>query len=143
MQALGLLLLAFAAAAQAQLGAHAGAHLGHAHRLGDVVGGAGVEAGDDVVGFAAGADEYDGDVGGVGLALQAAADFQAVEVRQDDVEQDQVGLDAGGDVERALAGIGDEGLVALLAHHVLQQPEAVGSVVDDQNRGLARRCGER
>jgi hypothetical protein len=49
-QALGLLLLRQAAAAELELGAHAGAHLGQAQRLGDVVGRADVEAGDDVLG---------------------------------------------------------------------------------------------
>jgi len=134
------LLLVVAAAAQAQLGAHPHADFGHAHRLGDVVGCAGVEAGHDVVGLAAGADEDDGDVGGVGRALEAAADFQPVEVGQDHVEQDQVWLHAHGDVECALAGAGHERLVSLLPHHVLQQPEAVGGIVDDQNGGLARWC---
>jgi hypothetical protein len=78
--------------AQAQLGAHAGADFFHAQRLGDVVGGADVEAGHDVVGLAARAHEDHRDARGGRMRLQAAAGFQAVHAGHDDVEQHQVGL---------------------------------------------------
>jgi len=77
-------------------------------------------------------------VGGIRRALEAAADFQPVEIGHAHVKQDQVGLHAQRDVQCTFAGAGDEGLVTLLAHHVLQQAHAVGRVVDDQNGGLAR-----
>ena len=138
----GLLGAGLAGGAEVELGTHAGDDFGQAQRLGDVVGGALVETGHDVLGLGAGADKNDRDVAGGRVGLQAAAGFQAVQAGQHDVEQDQVGLDPLGEIEGALAGNGNEGAVTLAAQHVLQQAQAGRRVVDDQDRGLARgRCG--
>ncbi len=136
-QAVGLLLLGGAGAAHLQLGAHAGAHFGHAQRLADVVGGADVEAGDDVVGIRLRAHEDDRDVLGAGVLLEVAARLEAVHARHDDVKQDQVGLHALRDRQRALAGRGDKSLVSLPAHHRPQHAKAGRGVVDDQDRRSA------
>ena len=136
-QAVGLFRLRVRAAAQAQLGAHAGAHFLQAQRLRDVVGGPRVEAGDDVFRLAARAHEDDRDAGRERMRLQAAARLQAVDAGHDDVEQDQVRLDALGDVQRAVARGGEERLIALAQHHRPQHAEVVGRVVDDEDGRLA------
>jgi hypothetical protein len=138
-QAVRLFLLGVAAAGQAQLGAHAGADFFHAQRLGNVIGGADVETGHDVLGLAARAHEDHRNARRGRVGFHAAAGFQSVHAGQDDVEQHQVGLDALGDLERALTRSGDEGLVTLAQHHRAQQGEIVRRVVDDENGRLVGR----
>jgi hypothetical protein len=73
------------------------------------------------------------------MRLQAAAGFQAVDAGHDDVEQHQVGLDALGDVERALARGGDEGLVALRSIMVRSVPRLSGASSTMRMAGLGAR----
>ena len=68
----------------AQVGAHAREQLGEPERLDQVVVGAGVEAGDDVELLVAGGEDEDGQLGAGGA--QAAADLDAVDVGQPEVE---------------------------------------------------------
>ena len=66
-------------------------HLG-AKRFGDVVGSAHLKAGNDV-GFAIFSRQHDdGDVARVGVGLQLAEDFNAVDARQHEIQKDDVGL---------------------------------------------------
>jgi len=132
-QALRLFLVAAAVAVDLQLGAHAGAHLGHAQRLADVVDRALVEAGHDVVGLVAGAHENDGDAGRAGVQLEPAAGFQAIHAGHDHIHQDQVGVDPARDAQGAFARRGQESLVALLRHHLAQHAKVGGGVIDNQN----------
>ncbi len=77
---------------RAHLGADARQQHCKAERLGDIVVGAGVEA-EDLVGIRDLAGQHDDGRGQAALAQQTAG-FAAVHVRQVDVEQDQVGIDA-------------------------------------------------
>ena len=62
-----------------------------AERFAHVVGGAHLQAGDDV-GFAVfGREHDDGNVARFRLGLEAAADFEAVDARQHQIEQDHGG----------------------------------------------------
>jgi hypothetical protein len=74
------------------------------------------------------------------LAFQLAAGFVAVHPRHHDIEQDQVGMHALGDFQRAFAGGGDKGLIALLDHHLAQRAQVFGRIINDQNRGITPRC---
>ncbi|MNT45774.1 hypothetical protein D3C72_1823730 [compost metagenome] len=70
------------------------------------------------------------------MLLEAAACFDAVHVRHQYVEQDQVGLGALGDRQRPLAGRGDIGLITLFAHQLAQQLKVGRRIVDNQNGGF-------
>ena len=85
----------------AQQGADARRELLGRERLGEVVVGPGLEAGDDVVGVVARRDHDDGDVA---RAAQRAAQLEPVDAREHDVDEHDVGHLLGERLDRLLAG---------------------------------------
>ena len=98
--------------------------------LDQVVVGAAVEAVDAVLGLGPGGQHQDRHVA---VGAQAPADLDAVEPGQAEVEDDQVGDEAGGDVERLDAVGGGADLVALVAQRAAQDVGDLGVVLDDQD----------
>ena len=83
----------------------AGDQFAHEERLDDIVVGAQFQA-HDAVGFrGARGQEDDRGVRQLGMRADGLADFQAVGIRQHDVENDQVGLFAAAEIDGALAGL--------------------------------------
>ena len=116
----------------AQHGADAGDHLGAAERLDHVVVGAELEA-DDAVGLrAAGGQDDDRDAR---AGADRAADVAPVAVGQVEVEQDQVGLEALGQLERAGRGARDVGLEALAGERLGERLGDRALVLDEQDAG--------
>ena len=98
--------------------------------LDQVVVGAAVEAADPVLGLGSGGQHQDRHVA---VGAQAAADLDPVEPGQAEVEDDEVGDEAGGDVERLdPVGRGAD-LVALVAERAAQDVGDVGVVLDDED----------
>jgi hypothetical protein len=105
--------------------------------FGDVVVAADGEAGDAVADGVAGGEEEDGQVAG---GPEALGDFEAVHVGEHDVEDDEVGLEAGGGAE-GLGGVaGDLDLETGEAEGGGQERADVLLVVDDEDAvfGLGR-----
>ena len=127
-------------AAPPQQRLHAGDELADAERLGDVVVGAELEAADDLLLLALGGEHDDRQ-----LELPLAdlpADFVAVELRQHDVEQQQVGRFAERRGESGVAVRGRADVVALRAK-IVGQPAEQGGVVFDDEDGCAVSLGRR
>ena len=99
-------------------------------RLDEVVVGAAVESLDAVVGLGARGEDQDRDVA---LGAQPAADLDAVEPRQAEVEDDEVGDELLGRRERLLAVGRGAHLVALLAQGAAQHVGDLVVVLDDQH----------
>src|SRR5581483_176896 len=116
-----------------QDGADAGDELLRVERLGEVVVGAEVEAGDLVLVLAFGGEHDDGRLS-VALA-EPARDLHAVDLRHHQVEHDQVGVDGADLLERLAAVVGRLDLVALGAQVELHQLDDVALVVDDEHGG--------
>jgi hypothetical protein len=89
--------------------ADAGAQLVYIDRLGQIIDTAGFERPHHMFGLGQPGHEDDGHLRHRRIGLQAAAGLEAVHGRHDGVEQDDIGRDAFGNVERGLAGGGDEG----------------------------------
>ena len=124
-------------AAALELVVHPGAHLAGHDRLGDVVGAARGEAGGHVV--AAGGHEDDRNVRGGRIGLEPAAGLEAVDARRHHhVEQDQVRVQAAGQLERALAAGGGQQVGLEGGQRVLEQRDVLRRVVDqeDLRRGV-------
>ena len=116
----------------AQDGADAGDHLGAAERLDHVVVGAELEA-DDAVGLgAAGGEDDDRDAG---AGADRAADVAAVAVGQVEVEQDQVGLEALGQLERPRRRARDVRLEPLAGERLGERLGDRALVLDEQDAG--------
>ena len=115
--------------------------LGRRERLGQVVVGAVLEAGDAVDGRAAGRDDQDRRGGRLVVAADRPDDGPAVQLGEHQVEDDQrrpVALD-GVEGGRAVGGGHDREAVALeVGAH---QPDDLGVVVDDEDRSLGDRRG--
>ena len=105
-------------------------------RLRQVVVGAGVEAADAVLGLGASGQHQDRHVA---LRAQAAADLDAVEAGQAEVEHDEVRDEAGGDVERLDAVGRGAHLVALVAQRAAQDVGDLLVVLDDEDAAAAGR----
>ena len=105
--------------------------------LGHVVDGPSLESPDLVDRVRQGGHEDDRDVPGRWILLQPLARREAVEVRHEDVEEDQVGTGVGGALDGTLAILGDEDLEAGLPEQIEENPEISRSVVHDQHDGLA------
>ena len=88
---------------QAHQAAHAREQRGIVDRLGEEIVGAGIEPRDAVGRLVERGDHHDRHMGGLGIGLDAAADFEAVHARHHDVEQDDVGLVLLHALERFLA----------------------------------------
>ena len=130
------LLLGVAGTGAAGDRADAGEQLARRERLGHVVVGAHLEAEDLVALLDAAGDHDHGDVLGVRVLLEAAADLPAVELRDHDVEQDQVGVDLARLLEGVGAGGGDDDVVTLLGEVVADQVGDVALVFDDEDATL-------
>ena len=98
--------------------------------LDQVVVGAGVEAGDAVLGLGPRGQHQDRHVA---LLAQAAADLDPVEPGQAEVEHDQVGDESDRHVERLDAVGGGADLVALVAQGTAQDVGDVGVVLDHED----------
>ena len=119
--------------AATQPGADAGDQLLRLERLDDVVVGAGLEADHDVDRVGAGGEHDDRHAG---LGPDPAAHLHAVEAREHDVEQDEVGtvLAEGAERPRAVGDVRDlESLVAQDDAEHLRQRQVV---VDDEHATL-------
>ena len=126
-----------------QQGAHPRQELLALERLDQVVVGSRVEPLDPIVRLGAGGEDQDRRVA---LGAQAAADLDPVELRQPEVEDDEVGHEVLGQLERLHAIAGGAHLVALLAQGAPQDVGDLGVVLDDQHPagdGLARKHQER
>ncbi len=102
--------------------------------LRDVVGGAELEAGDLVGHLAQRRQEDDDGIARGRVALQRAAHLEAVHLRHHHVEQDQIGMDAAGDVERGAAVLCREQTIAAPFERADDEPQIHRAVVDDENR---------
>ena len=119
-----------------QQGAHARQQLLALEGLDEVVVGAGVEALDARLQRVARGEHQDRDV--VALA-QAAGDLHAVELRQAEVEDHQVGDERARRVERRLAVERQPDLVALQAQRALEHLRDLLVVLDDEHARCAVR----
>ncbi|MNL31347.1 hypothetical protein D3C87_1531310 [compost metagenome] len=125
------LALGVAGLAAAQQGLDAGDQLAEAEGLDQVVVGADLEADDAVDLLALGGEHDDGDV--VLLAAQKAADLEAAQLGQHEVQNDQVGLRELDLLEGLLPIVGLYDLVALLHESELDGLDDHLFVVDKQN----------
>src|SRR5258708_5477812 len=116
--------------AAAHHGLHACGELLGAEGLGHVVVGADLQAAQDVL-FLVARGEHDDR--GLGLVANAAADFEAVNLGQVAVEEDDVGAFAFPALQRLLAINGGEYVVSLAAQRVGHQIQKIDVVVNDQN----------
>ena len=69
-------------------------------------------------------------------AAQAAADFDAGQLRQHPIEQHEIGLGFVGEKQRLLAVLGFEDAIAFALEIVAQQGRERGFVLNHQNRWL-------
>ena len=121
---------AAAGRAPAQQGPDPGQQLAALEGLDQVVVGAAVEAVDPVLGLGPRGQHQDRHVA---LGPQAAADLDPVEPGQPEVEDDEVGHEVAGDVERLDAVAGGAHLVALVAQRAPQDVGDLGVVLDDED----------
>jgi len=125
----------------AQRVADAQAQLLNVERLGDVVDDAQLQTLQLVDAVAFFRQEDDRGILGRVAGAQAAADFVAVDIRQVDVQDDQVGIVAGGQVKGLLAAGGGQHGVALHAQVSRQHPGQVAVILNNQNLGfIGHRC---
>ena len=110
--------------------ADAGRQLLRGERLREVVVGAGLEAGDDVVGVGPGGDHDDRDVA---RAPDRPAHLEAVDAREHDVDEHDVGRVAVERLERVLAGLGLLDLPALVLEGHLDRGADALVVLDGQD----------
>ena len=115
-----------------QQGPDASRQLLRGERLGEVVVGARLEPGDDVVGVVAGGDHHDRHVA---VTAQRAAQLEAVDARQHDVDQHHVGQRAVEQVDRVLAAAGLVDGPALVLERQLHRRADALVVFDGQDAG--------
>ncbi|MCY1365610.1 hypothetical protein D9M69_524640 [compost metagenome] len=118
---------------QLQVRAYPGEQERRADRLGDVVGGAEVEAVLLVGQLAARGEENHRNVAGRRVGLEAAADLVAVLLRHHHVEQDQVRLRVQRGDAQCLGTAAGGAHAVMLKQQVADQLEVVGHVVDHQD----------
>ena len=111
-----------------------GEQLCRVERLDEVVVGAGPQAAHLLLDLALGRQHDDRDVaGGPLLRPDLRGDLVAVELREHDVQEDQVGCLGAPQAESFRAIRGDEDVVALLLERVLQESLDVRVIVDDED----------
>ncbi len=121
----------------AQHGAQPRQKFGHREGLGEIIVGAGIQPA-DAVGFLAPRRQHqDRHIAGFLARTQAAADFDARQLRHHPVQDHQVGLFFGGDQQRLLAVAGFHNSIAFALQIVAQQGDQGAFVFGDQNGGLA------
>ena len=120
----------------AQHGIEPRGELGRRERLGDVIVGAGVQRADLVAFLAARRQHDDGQVAGVGVAAELAADLDAGDQRQHPVEQHQVRAALVDRDQRLLAVHGGGDLEPLALEIVAQHGEQGFLVLDQQDQGF-------
>ena len=120
--------------AAAQERAQPGEQLLALERLDEVVVGAGVEALDARLDRVARGEHEDRHVVG---GAQAPRDLDAVELRQPEVEDHEVGVVGRGLVERGLAVAGDAHVVAVQPQRALEDLGDLVVVLDDEHPGIA------
>jgi hypothetical protein len=112
-------------------GTDAGEELGAAEGFGDVIIGAGVEGGDLVVFAVVDGEDHDGD--GAPFA-DASEDGQAIEIREAEVEEDEVGSVLGGGEEAIAAVGGFKDAVGVPFEGDAEEASDLRFVVDDEER---------
>ncbi len=121
----------------AEGGAGAGEEFGLFDGLGEVIMAADLESADLVLHFKFGGEEKDGDVAGVLVGLEAAADFEAVHLGHHDVQNDDIDGLFGEEFEGGAAGVGGQTIEARVLKADLEEAQGLGLVVNGQNPGLA------
>ena len=123
-----------------QLAGHPRQHFFGLNRFGDVVRGAQFQSRHFVAHFAQGRQEYDGDIRGIGIGLEPAADFEAVDVRHHDVEKNEIGFDPLGNLKCGLAAGCRQNAMSATIQDSNQNLEIDRSVIHDEDgRGSRRR----
>jgi hypothetical protein len=140
-----LAIQAIAAAAQLalevlprQVAGHPGQHLFGLDRLGDVVGGADAQAGHLLRHVAERRQEDDDRLAGLRARLERTADLEAVHLRHHHVEQDQIGVRLGRDVEGRLAAARRQDAVTAGLQRPDQHLQVDGAIVHHQDGGGIR-----
>jgi hypothetical protein len=128
-------------AASAQNRPHARDQLARPERLGHVVVGAHLETDHDVRFLALGGQHHDRRPARLLALAQAAADLEAVQPGQHQVQQDQLRLPADGLLEALLAVRRGEDAEALALEVVPDHLDDVGVVLDDQDRRFRHGVG--
>ena len=119
---------------------HARDHFLGLDRLGDVIRGAEFEPRDLVRHLAERREKDDDGVARRRIALEGAADFEAVELGHHHVEEDEIGVHATGDVKRRPTVLRRQQAIAAPFERAHDQPQVDGTVVDDED-GRAGRLG--
>jgi hypothetical protein len=114
---------------------HPGHQLPGREGLGDVVVGAHLEAEDLVALLGAPGHHDDRDAARLGVLLQPAADFPAVEVGHHDVQQDEVGPGLAGLLDGIGAATGHQDVVPFLVEVIADQLGDVPFVLDHEHAG--------
>jgi len=118
--------------AEAEMGFGAAADLFDLEGFDDVIDTPGLESGDDAGGIAAGGEEENRSFAAIGELVESATGFEAVEVGHEQIEEDQVGMGAGGDIESGESAAGDEDFVAFRFKGGSQDGEIGGDVIDQE-----------
>lgn len=115
-----------------------GEEFGVAEGLDDVVRRPHLEGQGDVGIAVAGREQNDRDVPEMGRLLELTEDFEAVDGREEDVQEDEIGLFFARQVEDDIAIVGDERGEAFLAEEELDELRDQQLVFDDEDFGHAR-----
>ncbi|MCG3148441.1 MAG: hypothetical protein PCFJNLEI_01884 [Verrucomicrobiae bacterium] len=110
-------------------------------RFGEEVVSAGIEAGLHLLGGVAGGQDENGDVLGVFLGAESAAEGQAVEAGHADVGDDEVGLVGQGQREGVATVVGGHDLVATAGEDFGEDLTDFGFIINDKNCGWFWWCG--
>ena len=97
-----------------EVGVDAGEKFVGIEGLGDIINGAEFKAAHDVLGVGFSGEKDDGDFAPLGIGSDLAAGFETVHFRHHDIEEDEVGLEAGEKFEGLPAVGGDTEAVAFL-----------------------------
>ena len=118
-----------------QQGLHPGHQDGLIHRLGEVVVGAGLEPGEDVRRGGLGRDHQDRQARQGRLRFELATDRQAIDGRQQDIEQQEVRLPAGGEGQGLVPRARRQDLVAVHGQAAAEDIDVHRLIIHDQETG--------